>query len=124
MGEIHCRDPRTGVVYVYSSLSYWDKETKTKKAHRKLIGRLDENGNVVPTKGYPGRNKKQIKDKETSNSGSSDDAVKELMESYEQRLKIQSDRIASLESTIREMTRERANLIDGLERVLSKYRTA
>lgn len=121
MGEVHCRDPRTGTVYVYSSQSYWDKETKTKKAHRKLIGRLDENGNVVPTKGTPGRNKKQTEPK-TSDSNSSDALIKEMMESYEQRLKAQADRIASLEANIREMTRDRKNLVDSLDRILSKYR--
>jgi hypothetical protein len=30
MGEVHCRDPRTGIVYVYASESYWDKEAKKK----------------------------------------------------------------------------------------------
>ena len=51
MGEVHCRDPRTGIVYVYSSESYWDKEAKKKKERRKLIGKMDENGNVIPTNG-------------------------------------------------------------------------
>ena len=58
MGVVHCRNPRNGIVYVYSSFSYWDKETKSKKAIRKLIGKLDEHGNVVPTNGHPGRPKK------------------------------------------------------------------
>ena len=122
MGEVHCRDPRTGIVYVYSSQSYWDKETKTKKAHRKLIGKLDENGNLVPTKGTPGRNKKQTTDRRPSDSNSSD-AVTEMMKSYEQRLKTQADRIANLEATIREITRDKQNLVDNLERILSKHRS-
>ena len=103
MGEVHCRDPRTGIVYVYSSQSYWDKETKTKKAHRKLIGKLDENGNLVPTKGTPGRNKKQTTDRRPSDSNSSD-AVTEMMKSYEQ-------------------PRDKQNLVDNLERILSKHRS-
>ena len=61
MGEVHCRDPRTGIVYVYSSESYWDKEAKKKRERRKLIGKMDENGNVIPTNGKPGRPKKQKK---------------------------------------------------------------
>lgn len=122
MGEVHCRDPRTGIVYVYSSQSYWDKETKTKKAHRKLIGKLDENGNLVPTKGTRGRNKKQTAERPSSDSNSSD-AVTEMMKSYEQRLKNQADRIANLEATIREITRDKQNLVDNLERILSKYRS-
>ena len=58
MGVVHCRDNRTGVVYVYESHSFWDKTEKKTKAHRKLIGKLDENGNVVPTSGRRGRPRK------------------------------------------------------------------
>jgi len=96
------------------------KETQTKKAHRKLIGKLDENGNVVPTKGTPGRNKKPTVDKETASD--SDAVIKELTESYEQRLKAQLDRITSLEATIRDLIRDKKNLIESLDRVLEKYR--
>ena len=123
MGEVHCRDPRSGIIYVYSSESYLDPETNTRKTRRKLIGKLDENGNVVPTKGTPGRNKKRAVDKKTANGSDSDAVIKELTESYEQRLKAQLDRITSLENTIRELTREKKNLVDSMDRVLVKYRT-
>ena len=66
MGEVHCRDPRSGIIYVYSSESYLDPETNTRKTRRKLIGKLDENGNVVPTKGTPGRNKKRAEEESRS----------------------------------------------------------
>ena len=123
MGEVHCRDPRSGIIYVYSSESYVDPETHPRKTRRKLIGKLDENGNVVPTKGTPGRNKKRAVDKKTANGSDSDAVIKELTESYEQRLKAQLDRITSLENTIRELTREKKNLVDSMDRVLAKYRT-
>ena len=123
MGEVHCRDPRSGIIYVYSSESYIDPETNTRKTRRKLIGKLDENGYVVPTKGTPGRNKKRAVDKKTANGSDSDAVIKELTESYEQRLKAQLDRITSLENTIRELTREKKNLVDSMDRVLAKYRT-
>ena len=123
MGEVHCRDPRTGTVYVYSSTSYWDKESKTKKAHRKLIGRLDDNGNVVPTKGHPGRNKKQVQNDERSANRSLEETVNELKDSYEQRLKAQANRIANLEASVRELTRDRKNLVESLDRILSRYRS-
>lgn len=123
MGEVHCRDPRSGIIYVYSSESYLDPETNTRKTRRKLIGKLDENGYVVPTKGIPGRNKKRAVDKKTANGSDSDAVIKELTESYEQRLKAQLDRITSLENTIRELTREKKNLVASMDRVLAKYRT-
>ncbi len=58
MAIVHGRDNRTGIVYVYESHSYWDKEAKKYKAHRKLLGKLDENGKLVPT-GKRGRPKKE-----------------------------------------------------------------
>ena len=39
----------TGVTYVYESESYWDAEKKQSRSRRKLVGKLDENGNVVAT---------------------------------------------------------------------------
>ena len=46
------RDKRSGITYVYESISYWDKEKKQPRSKRTLIGRLDpQTGEVVPTDG-------------------------------------------------------------------------
>ena len=38
------------ITYVYESVSYWDKELKQPRSHRKLIGRIDPStGDIVPT---------------------------------------------------------------------------
>ena len=38
------------VTYVYESVSYWDKELRQPRSHRKLIGRIDPaTGDIVPT---------------------------------------------------------------------------
>ncbi len=50
-------DKRRKVTYVYDSVSTWIPELGQPRAKRKLIGRLDENGNIVPT-GRRGRPKK------------------------------------------------------------------
>ncbi len=48
---IHQHDKRTGITYVYESISYWDKEKKQSRAKRKLIGKIDPTtGEVVPTR--------------------------------------------------------------------------
>lgn len=45
----------SGITYVYSSESYWDKEKKQPRSRRKLIGKLDdETGEIIPT-GKKGR---------------------------------------------------------------------
>ena len=51
MAIIRQLNKKTGVIYVYESHSYRDKETKQPRAKRKLIGRIDEEtGEVVPTR--------------------------------------------------------------------------
>ena len=38
------------ITYVYESTSYWDKNLKQPRSHRKLLGRLDPvTGNIIPT---------------------------------------------------------------------------
>ncbi len=45
-------DKRSGITYVYESVSYWDREKKQPRSKRTLIGRLDpDTGEVVPTDG-------------------------------------------------------------------------
>ena len=52
MAIIHQKDKRSGITYVYESVSYWDKEKKQSRSKRRLIGRLnEETGEVVPTDG-------------------------------------------------------------------------
>lgn len=52
MAVIHQKDKRSGITYVYESVSYWDKEKKQSRSKRRLIGRLDEEtGAVIPTDG-------------------------------------------------------------------------
>lgn len=52
MAIIYQHDKRSGITYAYDSHSYWDKEKKTSRAARKLIGRLDPtSGEIIPTDG-------------------------------------------------------------------------
>jgi len=122
MGEVHCRDPRTGIVYVYSSESYWDKEAKKKKERRKLIGKMDENGNMIPTNGKPGRPKKQREDPASNPQDESglQKEMQQMKESYERRLQAQAEKIAELESRIRTMEREERSTVDALEKILTR----
>ena len=59
MAIIKQHDKRSGITYVYESKSYWDKEKKTSRAKRTLIGRLDpETGDIIPTDGRCRKDKK------------------------------------------------------------------
>jgi transposase len=57
---IHQKDKRSGITYAYESVSYWDKEKKQSRARRKLIGRVMDDGTIVPTDGR-GRNRGKAK---------------------------------------------------------------
>ena len=122
MGEVHCRDPRTGIVYVYSSESYWDKEAKKKRERRKLIGKMDENGNMIPTNGKPGRPKKQKEESSTKaqDGNNLQQEMQQMKESYERRLQVQAERIAELESRVRTMEREEKATVDALAKILTR----
>lgn len=57
MSIIKHRNKSSGVVYVYESESYWDKEKKQPRSRRTLLGKLDEEtGEIIPT-GKSGRKK-------------------------------------------------------------------
>ena len=122
MGEVHCRDPRTGTVYVYSSESYWDKEAKKKRERRKLIGKMDENGNMIPTNGKPGRPRKPREDPSPQAQEESrlQQEMQQMKKSYEQRLQVQAERINELETRLRAMEREEKATADALEKILSR----
>lgn len=52
MAIINQKDSRTGITYVYESISTWDKEKKQSRSKRRLLGRLDEEtGEIIPTDG-------------------------------------------------------------------------
>lgn len=50
MAIVDCFDKRTGTTYVYDSKSYRDKETGKPRAKRRLIGKRDSTGAIVPTR--------------------------------------------------------------------------
>lgn len=50
MAIVRVHNKARNITYVYESVSYWDKELKQPRSHRKLIGRIDPaTGDVVPT---------------------------------------------------------------------------
>ncbi len=49
MAIVYQKDNRVGITYAYYSESWWDKEKHQSRSRRKLIGRVDDNGQIVPT---------------------------------------------------------------------------
>lgn len=94
MAIIHQHDKRSGIIYAYESHSYWDKEKKTSRAKRTLIGRVvPDTGEIVPTDGRCKKNKAQreeIKDPD----------YKELYEKLQKKCLAQESLIAALQKEI------------------------
>ena len=81
MAIIHQYDKRSGITYAYESHSYWDKEKKTSRAKRVLIGRVDaETGEIVPT---DGRCRKDKAKKELVNETDYKALYEKLQKKYE-----------------------------------------
>ena len=50
MAIVKVHNKARNITDVYESVSYWDKELKQPRSHRKLIGRIDPaTGDIVPT---------------------------------------------------------------------------
>jgi len=50
MSLVHVLNKKNGITYVYESTNYWDKEKKQSRSKRVCVGKLDEAGNLVPSK--------------------------------------------------------------------------
>ncbi len=100
MAIIKQYDKRSGITYVYDSKSYYDKEKKSSRAKRTLIGKIDPNtGEIIPT---DGRNK-GAKSKPASSSSpviNKDKRIQEL-EDENRQLKLQ---ISALKKEIERIT--------------------
>lgn len=94
MGIIYQHDKRSNITYVYESHSYWDKEKKTSRAKRTLIGRLDtQTGEIIPTDG------RCRKDKIIKEQGENVD-YKALYEKLQAKCSAQESLIAALQKEI------------------------
>ena len=50
VGIVKVHNKARNITYVYESESYWDKDLKQPRSHRRLIGRMDPlTGEIVPT---------------------------------------------------------------------------
>jgi hypothetical protein len=98
MAIIFQHDKRSGITYAYDSKSYYDKTTKSSRAKRTLIGRVDpETGEIVPT---DGRNKRK-KDKDIPAAVDKDKLISQLQDENRQ-LKLQ---VSALEKELNRLNK-------------------
>lgn len=113
MSIVKHTDKRTGVTYVYESESYWDKEKKQPRSKRTLIGKIDEaTGEIVPT-GKSGRKKSSEEKLNTDSSPVITDQVASLAE--------KDALITELKAEIRQLKKEKQDILSALEAITSKW---
>ena len=107
MSYNYCKDHRSGITYVYEMEKSTDGSSGKPKTSRKLIGRLDDDGNIVPTSGRRGRLPKKTAAEEsgTAGSGAETEALK--------------DEIRELKKTVAALRSNQKEVIKGLEGLLA-----
>lgn len=87
MAIINQKDSRTGITYVYESISTWDKDKKQSRSKRRLLGRLDEEtGEIIPTDGR-GKKRSPYYNPDVDSSKDSPRTLAEYKEAYKRLLK-------------------------------------
>lgn len=115
MSIVHQKDKNTGVVYVYESESYWDKEKKQPRSKRTLIGKIDEvTGEIIPT-GKSGR-KKTVPMKEN--------AMTEVSAPITEKIKLLAEKdeiIRTLKAENAALKKEKQEILKSLEMLFQKW---
>ncbi|UNT96968.1 hypothetical protein [Allobaculum mucilyticum] len=55
MSITYRKDKKSGITYAYECTSVWVPELRQARNHRKYLGRVDEDGNIIPSTGRRGR---------------------------------------------------------------------
>ena len=113
MSIVKLKDKRSGTIYVYESESYWDKEKKQPRSHRKLIGKLDEEtGEIIPTR-KSGRKKGDGQKQEENGS-------QEPITGYIQAIAEKDEQIRSLQAENRKLLKEKQDILKTLQALCQK----
>ena len=103
-------DHRTGITYVYDVGKTMDPETGKYVRNRHLVGRLDDDGNVVPTSGRRGRLPQ--KDKDVASNTQAAEMEKKIL--------ILKEENSRLKVRISELTNERRILVEGMKKLIEQ----
>lgn len=119
MSIVKAYNKKTGITYVYESESYWDSEKKQPRNRRKLIGKLDENGEIVPT-GKTGQPQAETFTL-TATEKKELEAIREASEIYQKELVEARRDLFLLKEQIRKLEKEKQELLEDIRRILEKH---
>ena len=119
MAIVKSTNKKTGITYVYESESYWDPEKKQPRNHRKLVGKLDENGNIIPT-GSRGRKRKEENGPDIREQKLTDE-LESSLSYYQDKSRELETKNALLQAQVKKLEKEKADLLSGIKGILEKY---
>lgn len=115
---VKVKNQKTGITYVYESESYWDKDLKQPRNHRKLIGKLNDKGEVVPT-GRRGRPRKTSEGETLDTKTAAQ--IQEESQSYARRCQELEMENSRLRQEVAKMRQEKENAGSELKKYIEKY---
>ena len=102
--------PKTGTIYRYNSISYWDKEKKRPRSKNEYLGKVDPiTGELIPKKER--KKKSETQPHETTTQMQSD---AEKSHSLEERIHVLEMKIAELEKERIELKEKLRALAEGI----------
>lgn len=120
MSIVKSVNKKTGITYVYESESYWDPEKKQPRNRRKLIGKLDENGEIVPT-GKRGPKRAESVSATAAGKKEIEEAWEEVVIYKQKNIQAQRE-ISELKMQIGKLEKEKENLLDSIGKIIAQYR--
>jgi len=117
MSIVKSFNKKTGITYVYESESYWDPVKKQPRNHRKLIGKLDDNGEIVPTGKNVVRNDLPISSDEAKELRAAADTADAYRKDYLEARK----EVYELKEQIKKLEKEKQEILEGIESLLQKH---
>lgn len=102
MAIVYQMNKKSGTRYAYESTSVWDPQRKQARNTRKYLGKVGEDGTIIPSSGKPGRPPKTAGPNFTCRNGESSQAA---------------ERIQALELENRSLKNEVNSLKNALEKI-------
>ena len=109
MSYNYCKDHRSGITYVYDVVSQTD-ENGIKNTTRKLIGKLNQQGELIPTSGRRGR---LPKNRGTSPTSEQDERLQKQISELTKEITELREKVASLQ-------KEKQYMIKGMQKLLAQ----
>ena len=96
MSQILIITDKGGRKYAYRNYNFWDKEKKAPRTWREYLGRVDENGNIIPKK----TKRSDSRETSTDDKNSSEPESTSSETRTEERLRILETQMADLTKTV------------------------